>query len=461
MPSGPWDGSAISPSCAAGDKALLKDAEERQDLFSMTNYRTEVMSLDLLADDDPAGAAGEIEDAMKHWSHRSFHAQHLFALVGGVRIELYRGQGAAARALIDAARRDYEASQLHRSCIGRINMYNILACSALAARPAGSGNLDREATAAAAGLDRERIPYASALAQMVRGRVASLRGDLRRAIRVYRDAAEAYRSLSMLLHEAATLARLGELLGGDEGHGLEGRSTDWMESQRIRNPAAMSARSRPDRAGVRPMDEDPAIAMVPDTDPEGGVQAMASGKQVQALRISNPRGPPGASARGGLLPRPRIPSRPETRGGPGRRQSRRCAPDGRDAGIPRRVPAVQDDVRAGHGVLRAAPSAGFALGSPSVTLVPAPSDVEVVLIVPGNLFSQLWDLGGVPPPIRGASGSIYPRLLAGRFLDLELAPYDGNETDLPIRMYRSRPPGSWAGSSTCSSPICPTPVMHH
>ena len=158
-------------------KALLKDAEERQDLFSMTNYRTEVMSLDLLADDDPAGAAGEIEDAMKHWSHRSFHAQHLFALVGGVRIELYRGQGAAARALIDAARRDYEASQLHRSCIGRINMYNILACSALAARPAGSGNLDREATAAAAGLDRERIPYASALAQMVRGRVASLRGD--------------------------------------------------------------------------------------------------------------------------------------------------------------------------------------------------------------------------------------------------------------------------------------------
>ncbi len=220
-------------------KALLKDAEERQDLFSMTNYRTEVMSLDLLADDDPAGAAGEIEDAMKHWSHRSFHAQHLFALVGGVRIELYRGRGAAARALIDAARRDYEASQLHRSCIGRINMYNILACSALAARPAGSGNLDREATAAAAGLDRERIPYASALAQMGAraGGLAARRPCA--PIRVYRDAAEAYRSLSMLLHEAATLARLGELLGGDEGHGLEGRSTDWMESQRIRNPAAM------------------------------------------------------------------------------------------------------------------------------------------------------------------------------------------------------------------------------
>ena len=34
-------------------RALLKEAEQRQDLFALTNYRTEVMSYDLLADDDP------------------------------------------------------------------------------------------------------------------------------------------------------------------------------------------------------------------------------------------------------------------------------------------------------------------------------------------------------------------------------------------------------------------------
>ena len=276
-------------------KALLKDAEERQDLFSMTNYRTEVMSLDLLADDDPAAATGEIEDAMKHWSHRGHARAHL--LRPGRRrcvAELYRGRGAAARALIDAARRDLlSTGTLHRSCIGRTNMrYDTLACSALAARPAGSGNLDREATAAAAGLDRERIPYASALAQMVRGRVASLRGDRARAIRLYRDAAEAYRSLSMLLHEAATLARLGELLGGDEGHGLEGRSTDWMESRPHLGPGGHGPHDLAliERAGGRwtriPRDCDGPRR--PRSRRES--RAMASGSQVQAayLRSSRP-----------------------------------------------------------------------------------------------------------------------------------------------------------------------------
>ena len=78
-------------------QALLKEAEERQDLFAMTNFRTKVMTLDVLADDDPALAAHEIEDAMSHWSHRGFHAQHLFALVANVRVDLYRGSGARAR----------------------------------------------------------------------------------------------------------------------------------------------------------------------------------------------------------------------------------------------------------------------------------------------------------------------------------------------------------------------------
>jgi serine/threonine protein kinase/tetratricopeptide (TPR) repeat protein len=222
-------------------RALLKEAEERQDLFSMTNYRTEVMSYDLLAEDDPAAAAGEIEEAMSLWSDRGFHAQHLFALVGRVRVELYRGRGAAARAAIDDAWRAYRASQLHRSCIARINLDYLIACSALASWPGRPdlGTLEREASTAADRLDRERIGYASALALMVRGRLASLRGDRMRAIRLYRDAVERFRSLSMSFHAAATLDRLGELLGTDGGREHRGQAAEWMESQRIRSPDAM------------------------------------------------------------------------------------------------------------------------------------------------------------------------------------------------------------------------------
>ena len=136
---------------------------------------------------------------------------------------------------------------------------------------------------------------------------------------------------------------------------------------------------------------------------------MASGKQVQARRISNPRGPPGASARGGLLPRPRIPSRPEARGGPGDVNPGDALATGEmleflGESLRRRMTSERVTVYFG-----AAPSAGFALGSPSATLVPAPSDVEVVLIVPETCSASSGTWAGSPPPIRGASGSICPR----------------------------------------------------
>ena len=171
-------------------RALLKEAEQRENLFALTNYRTEVMSFDLLADDDPAGARHEIEDAMKEWPGREFHAQHLFALAGNLRIDLYRGDGARARRRIAEAWGEYRRSQLHRSSIGRVNVNLLIASSALASwgderqRVA----LGREASAAAGRLDRERLDYARALAAMLRGRIASLRGEHEAAIRLYNTA---------------------------------------------------------------------------------------------------------------------------------------------------------------------------------------------------------------------------------------------------------------------------------
>jgi hypothetical protein len=130
---------------------------------------------------------------------------------------------------------------LHRSCIARINLDYLIACSALASWPGRHdlATLEREASTAADRLDRERIGYASALALMVRGRLTSLRGDRMRAIRLYRDAVERFRSLSMSFHAAATLDRLGELLGADGGRELRGQAAEWMESQRIRSPDAL------------------------------------------------------------------------------------------------------------------------------------------------------------------------------------------------------------------------------
>jgi hypothetical protein len=222
-------------------RALLKEAEERQDRFAMTNFRTKVMTSDVLADDDPALAAHEIEDAIGHWSQRGFHAQHLFALIANLRVDLYRGEGARARQRIADAWDGYRRSQLHRSCIGRINVDQMIAASALASWPdhAKKVSLDREASAAAVRLDRERIPYASSLALMFRGRLASLRGDHTSSIDFYTRSAEQFRALEMPLHEAAVYWRLGEQLQGAQGQALVRQAIDWLESRQIRNPGAM------------------------------------------------------------------------------------------------------------------------------------------------------------------------------------------------------------------------------
>jgi hypothetical protein len=222
-------------------RVLLEKAEERADLFSMTNYRTEVMSYDLLPAGDPDGAAHEVADAIGRWSQRGFHVQHLFALCANVRIDLYRGTGAQALARLGAARCPLRETGLDRSCITRVNIDQLIAASALAAwveRPGGTGLL-REAAAAARRLDRERLTHASALASMFRGRLASIQGERDKAVACYQRAAETFRVFRMPLFQAATRFRLGEMLPMEEGASSTREATDWLASRQIPDPTSL------------------------------------------------------------------------------------------------------------------------------------------------------------------------------------------------------------------------------
>jgi hypothetical protein len=53
--------------------ALLKDAQDRGDIYSLTNLRVRVAYLARLAEDDVVGARRELDRAMAEWSHQSFH----------------------------------------------------------------------------------------------------------------------------------------------------------------------------------------------------------------------------------------------------------------------------------------------------------------------------------------------------------------------------------------------------
>ena len=223
-------------------RSLLKEAEQRQDLFALTNYRTEVMSYDLLADDDPSGAEHEVADAMSQWPQRSVS-----------RPASLRPRGQPASRPLSRIRRN--RAQPHPERLARLSavaappilhrqdQYRLAHRQqrALASWPDHKirSTLARTISAAAARLDRERISYASALALMVRGRLASLRDDRDRSILCYTTAAERFKALEMPLHEAATQFRLGGLLPGDEGKELVRQAFQWLDSQQVKNPAAL------------------------------------------------------------------------------------------------------------------------------------------------------------------------------------------------------------------------------
>lgn len=80
---------------------------------------------------------------------------------------------------------------------------------------------------------------------MLRGRLASLRGERDPAICLYNGAAEQFKALEMPLYEAATRFRLSELSSGEEAAGLVRSAIDWCQSQQVKNPEALMRMALP------------------------------------------------------------------------------------------------------------------------------------------------------------------------------------------------------------------------
>jgi hypothetical protein len=90
-------------------------------------------------------------------------------------------------------------------------------------------------------LEKERMPWASALAQLIRAAAAAARHQNEAAAAQYRKAAELLDLVDMRLFAAAARHRAGELLGGDEGRRMRGEANDWMQRQQVRCPERILA----------------------------------------------------------------------------------------------------------------------------------------------------------------------------------------------------------------------------
>ena len=226
---------------------LLKDARERGDLYSAIMNGAFIGANVHLAADDVTAARGLVLELVGEWPSREFNTQQLHALWGETCIDLYSGAGTAAWDRLSRAwplTREPQFVQIIRVWMLSFRCRSALAAAREASLPSRLALLNA-AEADARRLERTRMRFAVALAQLAFAGVASGRGDEPNARVRLIQAIPALDAVSAHCFAAAARWRLGSSLGGQEGQALVDQADSWMRSQAIRNPARMVAMHAP------------------------------------------------------------------------------------------------------------------------------------------------------------------------------------------------------------------------
>ncbi|MFH1265006.1 MAG: ATP-binding protein, partial [Planctomycetota bacterium] len=221
---------------------LLAEAERRGNLYALANLGTFAKPLVSIAADDPDAAEWDLRELTGAWSRKSFHVQHLTGLLGQGQIDLYRGHGTVAHQRLMQQWPALAGSLLLRVQQVRIFMRHLRARCALAAseQAADPGPLLRSAARDARGLEKEKIAWADALAQVLRAGISAACQDWERTVALLETAIARLDAVDMALFAASARRRLGVLLGGERGRRLVAEADSWMAGQGIRNPARMA-----------------------------------------------------------------------------------------------------------------------------------------------------------------------------------------------------------------------------
>ncbi|MBI4510522.1 MAG: protein kinase [Deltaproteobacteria bacterium] len=222
---------------------LLREAEDRGDLYAITNLKTGQPAITWLMRDEPRVGQEHAAEAVRRWSRRGFHLQHYYGLMAEAQADLYLDEGNAALEKVTSRWESIAGALLLHIQRIRIEAFSLRARCALArarAEPQGRAECLQMARRDARLLRSEREPWAKALAQLVDAGMAQVQGDLDRSVRILERAVGVLDSIGMTFHAMATRRRLGELLGGSDGNALVSRSDEWMTSQQVLDPACMT-----------------------------------------------------------------------------------------------------------------------------------------------------------------------------------------------------------------------------
>ena len=221
---------------------LVRSAQERGDLYELVNLGTYAISIVKLAQDRPREAWDDVNAVMNNWTRDGFHIQHHLEVIAKASILLYEGNHRDAGVDLRNSWPLHKRSFLWGAHLVRANLQHLRARIALgAARNDVNRRMHiREARRALRALEKERLPWTTALAVVGRGSLAAILGDVELATKDLEQAAASFDSLGMELYAAVSRRRLGQILGGQHGRELIDVADEWMRGQEIRAPAKMA-----------------------------------------------------------------------------------------------------------------------------------------------------------------------------------------------------------------------------
>jgi serine/threonine protein kinase len=231
---------------------FIEEAETRGDRYAATLHRTGLVASIWLADDEPLEARRQVLEAETGWSRSTFDFQHYLNTLGNCLIDLYEGAPILAYRRIRQIWPALERSLYLRIQNLRVEAHYVRGVSALAAslQSASSKPYLASAERAARTLERERLGWASALASILRGGIADVRGDSGRAIEHLRCAEAAGRQHGLLLFAAAAAYRRASLVGGDEGQQALEQVRTLLSQQGVKAPDRLCASFAPGTSEV-------------------------------------------------------------------------------------------------------------------------------------------------------------------------------------------------------------------
>jgi hypothetical protein len=238
--------------------ALLKEAQERGDLFAETNLRTRIAYLARLCSDQSELARDELCRAIERWSQQAFHSQHYYELVGQVEIALYAAEGSAAWEHLTERWPAMTGSLILRNRPTMIEALQVRARAALAAAathrigassvPAPQSLL-RQAAEDARRIAREHTPWSDPLAHLIQAGIAATQRNAQRSLALLEQAETQFAQCDMCLYHAVARRRRGQVMGGEAGRSLVAAADRWMSERLIKRPERMAAMLAPGRWG--------------------------------------------------------------------------------------------------------------------------------------------------------------------------------------------------------------------